>query len=443
MNKQHMPARKKMSDVNRSYLIVSIALVLTLLIGIISITSLPLDSRGLYKIKSWVPFVSADNWPTSVPLGLGIGGGTYTEFAATLPEGSTADKDTALNTTVSILQNRLNQKKYLDSVVTKTAEGNIRVEIPNAPDSITVLGNLLSSGDLKFSFPDGVFLEGGHVKSATVGTTVSGTQQVNTLTVALDAQGTRALSEATTANASKVLTVAMDGVTYLSTTIDEAIINGQITISGFATLDDARNVATVLRSGALPLTLEVATTGDVAATQGNILLQLFVIGGLVLVLAAAIYFAARYLLGGLAFAWAMWLYVIFTYFLLAVFPNAQMNLLGLIGIALTFGLFVWTSALFVDKFALGLRPGRMHKVSLSEGWQTVRARVWKVHGIIAACALVLIILPIGVLHSFAYAVFFGTVSSMAVTFIALRGFLYSFAHITKMKASLFGRVKDA
>jgi len=406
MNKQHKPAHKKMSVINRSYLIVSIALVLTLLIGIIAITGLPLDSRGLYKVKSWVPFVNASNWPTSVPLGLGIGGGTYAEFTATLPEGSIEDKDAALNTAVSILQNRLSQKKYLDSVVTKTAEGNIRVEIPNAPDSATVFGDLISSGNLIFSFPDGVFLEGNHVKSATVGTTVSGTQQVNTITVALDAKGTRALSDATTANASKVLTVAMDGATLLSTTIDEAIINGQITISGFSTLEDARNVA-------------------------------------VLVLAAAIYFAARYLLGGLAFAWAMWIHIIFTYFLLAVFPNAQLNLLGLIGIALTFGLFVWAGALFVGKFALGLRPGRMHKVSLSEGWQTVRLKVWKTHGIIAACALVLIILPIGVLHSFAYAVFFGTVSSMVVILITLRALVYSFAHITKVKASLFGRIKNA
>ena len=378
-----------------------------------------------------------------MPLGLGIGGGTYADFTATLPEGSIEDKDAALNTAVSILQSRLSQKKYLDSVVTKTAEGNIHVEIPNAPDSATVLGDLISSGNLIFSFPDGIFLEGNHVKSATVGTTVSGTQQVNTITVALDAKGTRALSDATTANASKVLTVSMDGATLLSTTIDEAIINGQITISGFATLEDARNVATVLRSGALPVALEVTTTGDAAPTQGSILLQIFVIGGLVLVLAAAIYFAARYLLGGLAFAWAMWIHIIFTYFLLAVFPNAQLNLLGLIGIALTFGLCVGAGALFVDKFALGLRPGRMHKVSLSEGWQTVRVKVWKVHGIITACALVLIILPIGVLHSFAYAVFFGTISSMVVTFVTLRALVYSFAHITKVKASLFGRIKNA
>ncbi len=443
MNKSQKPAHKKMSDINRSYLILAIALVLTLVVGVISITGLPLDSRGLYKVKSWVPFVSAANWPTSVPAGLGVGGGTYTEFTATLPEGSTEDKDAALNTTVSILKNRLTQKGYLDSVVEKTAEGNIRVEIPNAKDRDIVLASLASSGDLKFSFPDGVFLEGSHVKAATVNTTVSGSQRVIGVTVELDAQGTRALSTATTANASKVLTVAMDGTTYLSATIDEAIINGQVTFSGFATLEDARNVAAVLRSGALPVTLAKATSGDVAAAQGDFFLQLFVIGGLVLVLAAAVYFAARYLLGGLAFAWALWLHIIFTYFLLAVAPGAQMTLLGLLGIAFVFGLFVWANAIFLEKFSLGLRPGRMHRVSLKEGWQAVGAKVLKTHGIVAACALALIILPIGFLHSLAYTVFYGAISSLAVTFIASRVLLYSFAHITKMKAGLFGRAKNA
>ena len=442
MNKPHQPARKKMSDIKRSTLIVSIALVLTLLIGVLAITGLPLDSRGLYRIKSWVPFVSAANWPSSVPMGLGVGGGTYTEFTTTLPEGNTADKEAALDAAVSILQNRLTQKGYLDSIVKKTAEGNIRVEIPSAKDRDIVLADLVSSGDLKFSFPDGVFLEGSHVKSATVGTVANGNQQSIGVTVDLDARGTRALSDATTANSSKVMTVTMDGGTVLSMTIEEAIINGQIVISGISTLEDARNLAVILRSGALPVTLAKATAGDVAATQGDFFLQLFVIGGLVLMLACIAYFAARYVLGGLAFGWALWLHVIITYFAMAVFPMPQLTLLGLIGIALVFGLFVWANAIFLDKFSLGLRPGRMHKVSLKEGWQDVRVKVWKTHGVIAACALVLIILPIGFLHSFAYAVFYGTVSSLAVTFIASRALLYSFAHLTKMKAGLFGRVKN-
>ncbi len=440
MNKPEKPSRTKMSEEKRSYLFLAVVLVLTLVIGIVSITGMPLDSRGLYKLKSWVPFVSADNWPASVPLGLGIGGGSFVEYEAALPEGSVLDLDKALNDTVSILQTRLTSKGYLDSVVLKTAEGKIRVEIPNAKDRSDVLYVLSASGNLVFSFPDGTFLEGGHVKSASVRTNTGSAQPV--VLISLDNQGTKALSDASTENAGNVLTIQMDGQTLASATVGEAIINGEITITT-ASIEGARNLVNVLRSGVVPVKLTQGTVGDVAATQGGGILNLFVIGGLVLMLAAMAYFVVRYMLGGVAVALALWIHVIFTYFLLAVFPMAQLTLPGLVGIALGFGLFVWANDLLLQKFALGLRPGRMHKVSLKEGWASVRQIVWKVHVACLAAALVLLVLPIGIFHSFASAALFAVGSSLLVTWIASRLILIHTARAVKKNPARFGHMKNA
>ena len=62
----------------------SVALVLTLLVGYLSLNGMPLDSRGLYRLLPWVP--SPGNWPDSVSLGLDLKGGVYVEYEAGLSQ---------------------------------------------------------------------------------------------------------------------------------------------------------------------------------------------------------------------------------------------------------------------------------------------------------------------------------------------------------------------
>ena len=78
--------RKRGNGKTRSLVALSIVLVLTLVIGVIAVTGMPLDSRGLYKLKGWLPTTNAENWPTALPLGLDLRGGVYVEYTAAKPE---------------------------------------------------------------------------------------------------------------------------------------------------------------------------------------------------------------------------------------------------------------------------------------------------------------------------------------------------------------------
>lgn len=432
--------RKKMSEVRKSTIVLAVALVLTLAVGIIAVTGLYLDGRGLYKLKAWVPSLNTDNWPTSIPLGMGLGGGTYTEYQATLPEGSELSLDKALTDTTSILRTRLNEKGYLEGSISQTADSKIRVELPNAKEKAELLSLLSSSGKLIFSFPDGVFLEGNHIKTA-VKETDSSTAQMMVRFV-LDTQGTAALADATKTHTGQVLTVTMDGETLVNGTVEEPIFNGEISISGFVSEQAAWDTAIILRSGMLPAQIAQVGTGDVAPTMGDGILRLFVICGLILLVAAIVFLIARFLLGGVVAAWALWVHIILTFFLMAVFPGTQLTLLGLMGLVLGIALFVGINAFYLEKFAQGLRPGRLHKVSLQEGWRAAQSKVWKVHGICLAVSLVLLILPIGFLRSLAVTTLASTFSSLLVTVVVTRFLLYNVARLVKKEPGRFARVKN-
>jgi preprotein translocase subunit SecD len=418
----------------------AVALVLTLFIGVISVTGLPLDSRGLYKVKSWVPSLNVSNWPSSNPLGMDLGGGTYTEYQAALPEGSNESLDALVTDTVSILRNRLRERGYLEGSISNTADGKIHIELPNTKDKDELLYLLSAGGKLTLSFPDGVFLEGNHVKSAVKEKDASTAQPI--VRMVLDAEGTKTLSDATTAHSGQVLTVALDEETLVSSTIDSPIFNGEITFSGFVSEQAASDTANLLRSGMLPVQLTQAGTGDVAPGFGGTL-QILVIIGLILVLAAIAYLVARFLLGGVAASWALLADIILIFFLMAVFPVTQLTLLGLIGLTLGIALFVWTSIFILDKFAQGMRPGRLHKASLHEGFRENQAKVWKIHGICIAVSLVLLILPIGFLRSFAVAALASSVSSLLVTVVVTRLLLFHVARFVKKNPERFVRVKKA
>ncbi len=431
---------KKMSDVRKSAIFLAVALVLTLFIGVISVTGLPLDSRGLYKVKSWVPSLNANNWPSSNPLGMDLGGGTYMEYQAALPEGSNQSLDAAIADTVSILRGRLSERGYLEGSVLGTADGKVRIELPNTKDKAELLSLLSAGGKLTFSFPDGVFLEGNHIKSAVREKDASTAQPI--VRMVLDAQGTKALSDATTAHSGQVLTVALDGETLVSSTVANPIFNGEITISDFESVQAASDIANILRSGMLPVQLTQSGTGDVAPRLGSIL-QILVIIGLVLMLAVMAYMVVRFLLGGVASSWALLVDIILTFFLMAVFPVTQLTLLGLVGLTLGIALFVWTNIFFLDKFAQGMRPGRLHKASLHEGFRENQAKVWKIHGICIAASLVLLILPIGFLKSFAVTALASSVSSLLVTMVITRTLLFHVARFVKKNPERFVRVKNA
>ena len=132
--------RSKMNRKTAAIISLSLVLVLTVAVGILSLTGMKLDSRGLYRLLPWVP--SPGNWPESISLGLDLKGGVYVEYEATLsPEQQAEGADYAalMESTQQVMVQRLTDKGFAEATVTQIGNTGIRVEIPDVTDPAAVL----------------------------------------------------------------------------------------------------------------------------------------------------------------------------------------------------------------------------------------------------------------------------------------------------------------
>ena len=117
--KKSPAARTKAGAKGRAILTLCLVLIVTLAAGYLGFNGMPLDSRGLYKLLPWLPTANVEAWPKTLPLGLDLQGGVYVEYQAAAPEGSDADYDMLMASTIAVIQSRLTQKGYPESTVVR------------------------------------------------------------------------------------------------------------------------------------------------------------------------------------------------------------------------------------------------------------------------------------------------------------------------------------
>jgi len=208
--------RKRMNAKTKAIIALSVVLVLTLVLGIVGVTGTKLDPRGLYRLKPWLPTTDAENWPSTLPLGLDLRGGVFVEYSAALPEESEANFDTLMEGTIGVIQQRLTDKGYAESTVQRMGVDGIRVEIPDVTDPSAVLDLIGTPAKMEFLDPDGnVFMEGSMVETATYYYAEGDHQVAFTLT----AEGATVFGQMTSANIGKTLTITLDGQTLIAPTV--------------------------------------------------------------------------------------------------------------------------------------------------------------------------------------------------------------------------------
>ena len=96
-----------MSSRTKGSILLAVLLALIVFVSVISITGLCTGENGMNELLPWVP-VSSQNWPDSLVLNRAMGGGTYYEYTAALPEGSEADLAAETDNAVKVMKNRIN-----------------------------------------------------------------------------------------------------------------------------------------------------------------------------------------------------------------------------------------------------------------------------------------------------------------------------------------------
>lgn len=426
--------RKPMSARSKGLIALILLAALTVFVSCISIGGMKLDGEGVNILLPWVP-VSSESWPASLPLSRALGGGSYVEYTAALPEGSEKDLAAATQAAADIIKERLQNKGVTDASV-KAADGAIRVELPDLSADVleNVLALISAPGQIEFRTPDGeTFMTGADVKSAIAG---YANQTTVVLSIITTEEGKQKLADATTANVGGQISVFRDGTRLFSPGVGQAFTTGEISVPLGLSLSDTVNVALQINSGAMDVTLTQAETGALNENGRQGVKIALIVVAVVLAL-ALIYLLAEGRLTGLSGMWAVWCGVIIEMFFFATLVRATLTVGCLIALVLGLLLAIYTAVVRARMISRETAKGAAAKSAVKTGCRAAAKLVWLAHGGLLVIALLLMLIPGAKI--FGYTLSAGVVASAAAAPL-MRLFQVCFLAISQ-KPALFGKAK--
>ena len=427
-----MKTRKKRGSKTGSIVALCVVLVLTVCVGILGTTGMSLPPRGLYKILPWLPTTDSSNCPETLSLGLDLRGGMYVEYSAKAPEGSEADFGSLINGTIQIIQQRLSDKGYTECNVQQIGNDGIRVEIPDVQDD-TVLDLIGKTAEMKFLDPEGnVIMKGDQVKTASY-VYLDGKHQIS---FNLTDKGRELFADATSKNIGKSIKITLDDEVLVDARVNEAITDGSGLISGSYTQEGALTTAAQIQSGALPLELTQQKVDKVSATLGQDALSSSVKAALIGIALIMLLMIFRYRLNGLIASWALTLYIILLFLLIALF-HIQLTLPGLAGVVLGIGMAVDANVVIFERFGEELSLGRYTKAAARMGFKNAFSAILDANVTTLIAAIVLMVFGTGSVRGFANMLALSVVCSMFTAIVISRVLLLSLINVIPNKPELF------
>lgn len=307
-------------------------------LGILALTAacvwivIPQGSRiSLKKLK--IPYSQA----FKIHLGLDLQGGSHLEYQADFKGVAPADQADALTAIRDTIERRVNSFGVSEPVVQVTGTDRIIVELPgikNVNDAINQIGQtptlefkvqgtgaqqaqVDASGTLTLD-PNAQWvstgLSGKQLQRATVDfETANGIPNQVVVRLQFNSDGTKLFSQITSANIGKPVAIFLDGQLISQPTVQTAIIDGTAIISGNFTVDAAKQLATRLNSGALPVPIHLISQENVGATLGKISVQQSVIAGIIGILMIILFMIIYYRFPGLLAVFALLIYGVISF----------------------------------------------------------------------------------------------------------------------------------
>ena len=184
----------------------------------------------------------------------------------------------------------------------------------------------------------------------------------------LNSTGARLFEQITAANVKRRLAIVLDNRVYSAPVIQERIGGGRASITGSFDIKEARDLAIVLRAGALPAPVEIVEERTVGPSLGQDSIKQgitsFMVGGALVI----VFMIAYYQGAGLVAVVAVIFNILFMLAILAGF-QAVLTLPGIAGIVLTIGMAVDANVLINERIREELRAGRTARSAIEAGYE--------------------------------------------------------------------------
>jgi len=237
--------------------------------------------------------------------------------------------------------------------------------------------------------------------------------------IEFDKKGARTFERVTGENVGKRLAIVLDNKVYSAPTIQEKIAGGKARITGRFTMEEARDLAIVLRAGALPAPVKILEERTVGPSLGADSIRMgltsMIVGGILVLVFMAIY----YKLSGLLADFEVVLDIILIGAGLAAF-GATLTLPGIAGIILTIGMAVDNNVLIYERIREELRLGKTPRAAVESGFDRATTTITDANVTTLIAAVILFQFGTGPVKGFAVTLSIGVVASMFTAIVVSR-----------------------
>ena len=390
-------------------------------------------------------------------LGLDIKGGVYVVLEADAKDlakySNEDDKRTVMEQTQAVIENRVNELGLSEPTVTIEGENRIRVELPGAENAEEAIAQIGKTAQLQFILADGsLVLDGSSVKDAQAGQDDKSTSYA--VNLQFDSSGADAFYEATKKAYngevqsaiqgvdSGAIAIILDNEIISAPHVNEPIAGGSCSITGDFTMEEAQNLAALIRGGSLPITLTEVTSSVQSAQIGYNALEMSVYAGLIglALILLLMLFAYRGL--GIAADLALLFYVVIVLNIMSVM-HVTLTLPGIAGIIVAVGMAVDANVIIFSRIREELAAGRSVRVAAETGYKRALTSIIDSQVTTLIAAVILYEVGTSSVKGFAFTFMVGIIVSIFTAVIVTQLYVGLFAQSrSTAKLSFFGMRKD-
>jgi preprotein translocase subunit SecD len=231
------------------------------------------------------------------------------------------------------------------------------------------------------------------------------------VSIKFNSQGASDFDRITAENVRRRLAIVLDGVVHSAPVIQERISGGQAQITGNFTMDEARDLAIVLRAGALPAPVNILEERTVGPSLGGDSIRQGIMATIIGSILVILFMMFYYRLSGTVADMALIINIVLVLGTLAAFKGT-LTLPGIAGLLLTVGMAVDANVLIFERIREELRTGKTIRLSLDTGYKRAFITIIDTHVTGIVSAIFLIIFGTGPIKGFAVTLIIGLLASL-------------------------------
>ncbi|KAA3141906.1 protein translocase subunit SecDF [Alistipes indistinctus] len=231
------------------------------------------------------------------------------------------------------------------------------------------------------------------------------------VSMVMNAAGARSWARLTADNIGRSVAIVLDGYVYSAPRVNQEIEGGRSSITGNFTIQEAKDLANVLKSGKLPAPARIIQDTVVGPSLGqesiNAGMMSFILAFILVLIYMIFYYNTAGLVAGIALICNL-------FFLLGVLVSfgAVLTLPGIAGIVLTMGMAVDANVIIYERVKEELRAGKGLALSLKEGFKNAMSAIIDGNLTTLITGIVLFIFGTGPVQGFATTLIIGILTSL-------------------------------